>query len=300
MKIEVSYEVKVKSNQLTLIEMGVVSFLEKCNNRGILDVKEQFPEVDEELVIRVLAVLKEKKILTYKATFEEDVLCKVLDYKVEKKVIEIDARILKTFKITLEQYQNIISGDDSKEKIIYTLFHKYSKELTKKKFQINNEREYKEYVASVTPLEVLQINNKILNIGDFTKIYDFIINYNFDLEVFSFVYDYAITTSIYSNINYEYISKIFMSLSNNKIDNLDGSYSFIMSTREKIENQYNKYIEPTYDEVIVTEEFKEANAEELFKDTFEEELDIEDLFEENEPKEEELEVEDLFGDLDFE
>lgn len=288
MKFNVELENKIPTEELTLSEFGVVKILEEANNQGFNDLGVEYTNLNIKDFANGLEVLKDMGLINFSKKDEGIFINDI--FEAPKPEFEIDPRMLEVFKISTIQYESLLSSEDSQEKIIYTIFQRYPKDLGKKGFQINDANEYKEYIKNVSPLEVLQINNKVLTINDFTKLYEYLNSYDFNTDVLSFVYDYAIITSIYRNVNYEFINKVFMSLANNDIQSFEEAYDFIIKTKEKVEEQYTKYVEPDYDSVNSDDKKTKEDTE------VEEDTEIEELFEIEKTED----LDELFGEIDFE
>ncbi len=231
---------------LTIAEIGFIHLLEKYNNQGLIRLIDFNEYIDLENLKQYLIDLQFKSIIKYDLKIELDNFFFIVSQNKDDVIVDYN-RIQKIFNLNVKQYQSIIDEykDDHVKQLIIKAYHKYPiNQLAE--INISNKKEYLSFLKNKNPLQVLEYNQQKLKIKDFEKVYQYLIENKFEEQLISFAYDYAINNSIYNNLSYDYVESILINWQKKSITSIEDAMNYIEENKEKIINQKNKFVDPTY------------------------------------------------------
>ncbi len=254
MKINIECETINYNRSLTIEENGVLYLIEQFNNKGKIELS-QFVGVNKPNVIsQNLVKLQQKQIININETNENDSLViNIVNAKIDggvKKNQSFNQKIMICYQLNdskLKQIQENYNDVKSFKLFLMTVaFDQYQKR-TLPISVINSEDDFINLMQKITPFETIVTHGSALTKKDFEKMYDVLKNHECDLELINFAVDYAITNSIYNNLNYDFLNKLLTSWINLGLKDTKSAIDYVKTKKTEGIKKSSRYIDPTYD-----------------------------------------------------
>ncbi|MGL4590043.1 MAG: DnaD domain protein [Mycoplasmatales bacterium] len=143
---------------------------------------------------------------------------------------------LQTHKITEQQY---------KYRLCQIAFRDYENEFSNK-IVINSEEDYLHYLQTFDPLEIICLNQIELKIEIFEEVFELIETKRYDVTLINLAIDYAITSSIYNNLNFKFVNILLSDWQKAKINTVNEAVLYIREKKELLNKEKSSYVDPQY------------------------------------------------------
>lgn len=260
------------NKEFSLDKQGVILLLREYNYRGIRTGNEIFGEKNLTASLTILDELNQANYISLvKKKIDDKLILEINSPQVstESSNVEIDLRILKTFKINEVQYLTIRDQSSSESDFIYNLvkisFNNYSF-VDLQSIEISSENDLINYLLKFNPIDILKINGIKITENHFKGMLNVFKNYDFDLELINLAVDYAISTSINHILSFKYLDMMLDTWVKKGISDIDSGLNFIQERKAAIANNGNKFVNPEYNQP--TEVFTEKNIASLLMEDY--------------------------------
>ncbi len=256
----------------SLEEVGVLTLLDTFNNKGVTPLKVVFPIGVHENTLSLITKLSKQGLFEITKTNENDSLVINIINKPAKVKLEnlsTNKKIQITFKLNDLKYKTVMSNSQDAKSFKYNLVNVCYQNYEMPEvlnFEINSQDDYLNMLSVVTPFELIIFNEKRLTVKDFEQVYDLIQDYDFDIPMLNFAIDYAITTSQYNNLSYEFVRILLDSWKKHKIEKVSQAVELIKLQKEQGSRRGSKFVDPTYNQEInvTSENIENININKLF------------------------------------
>lgn len=255
MKFNVECEKLEFNPEFTLEENGLLSLFSTYNNKGIFDLKQVCGPNQVKNIARVLKQLSKKDVFNIKETNENDSLVINIingSSKQFKPITNIskNKKMQICFQLNESKMKSITERSNDSKSFKFNLVNVCFENYTTRKLpisEVNSQAEFVELMYSITPFETINIHDKTLTRKDFDNIFEIINNNDVDLALINFAIDYAISSSKYYNLNYEFVQILLDSWKKNKVSTVDNAIELIALQKASVKAKGSKYVDPTYD-----------------------------------------------------
>lgn len=253
--------------ELSLEENGLSLLFAKYNNRGVFDLNDLFNREQIRDIAITLKALKQKGVFEIKETNEHDSLVINIineqSYKQTRlKDLSKNKKLQVCFQLNEAKIASISRVSNDKKSFRFNLVNVCFENYTKRKLRevtINSKTDFIELLSSITPFETILIQGKTLRRKDFEAVFDLINETNVDLGLLNFAIDYAITSSVYGNLNYEFVQTLLDSWVKNDVGTIDQAIDFVHKFEAHKKNAENKFVQPNYQKA--DEKLETTNSE---------------------------------------
>ncbi|WOO89253.1 DnaD domain protein [Mollicutes bacterium LVI A0078] len=255
MKVNVECQSLNINPALTLAENGLISLLSMHNNKGVNSFDSVFGANDPHQIAEVLKQLVKKNVFNIKETNEHDSLVINIingDTKSTSKLVNIskNKQIQLCFQLNDTKLKSITERSSDKKSFKHNLITVCFDNYTYRKLpitEVNSEQDFLDLMYAITPFETIVMHDKRLTRKDFDQVFDMINTYDFDLALFNFAIDYAISTSTYYNLSYEFVEILLNNLKKHNITDVKAAIELIKLQKEASSKKGSRYVAPVYD-----------------------------------------------------
>ncbi len=243
-------------NKLTLEQNGLISLLSYYNNKGIISFASVVGNNNVTLAINILKQLVKEKIFYINETNENDSLViNIINGETKQQTkltnIDINKKIQICYQLNELKLKTIMERSTDKQSFKFNLvnvcFDNYQMR-TLPLTEVNSQEQFIEFMYLVTPFETILSHAKELSKRDFDNVFELISKYDFDLALINFAIDYAITTSKYHNLSYDFVRILLDSWKKHKINDVSSAVELIKMQKQASQNKGSKYVAPSYEE----------------------------------------------------
>lgn len=260
MKFNIECEKLEFNPEFTLEENGLLSLFSTYNNKGVFDLKQVCGPNNMQNIARVLKQLSKKEVFNIKETNENDSLVINIingSSKQFKPITNIskNKKMQICFQLNESKMKSITERSSDSKSFKFNLVNVCFENYATRKLpisEVNSQTEFVELMYSITPFETISIHDKTLTRKDFDNIFDIINNNDVDLALINFAIDYAISSSKYHNLNYEFVQILLDSWKKNKVSTVDNAIELIALQKASVKPKGSKYVDPTYDAPVET------------------------------------------------
>lgn len=268
MKVNVECnEISFEPETMSFAEIGLIAVLNNISNQGVLSPVDAFGENNIKYIKDLLLILEKKNILKLE---EEDGILNIKDaVKTEfsMKNLSRSKKIQIVYQLDEKKYSSIVERSNDQASFKYNLVnicYEYYKPRSIVNSTIDSEEDYVAFLQNITPFELIVSHQKTLKRKDFEAMYDLLCGYDLNLELFNFAIDYAIVTSNYYNLSYDFVRVLLDSWKKHEIGDVGSALNLIKAQKEATAKKGNKYSEPVYDETVEQDEV-EVDIDNLFR-----------------------------------
>ncbi len=267
------------NNKYTLEQNGLIGLLNTYNNQGVIPFATVVGTANVNNGITVLKQLVNQKAFYINETNENDSLViNIINGQPHKSIkltnIDINKKLQLCYQLNELKLKTIMERSTDKKSFKFNLVNVCFDNYTERKLpmtELNSQEQFIEFMYSITPFETILSHDKQLSKRDFDNVFELISNYEFDLALINFAIDYAITTSKYHNLSYEFVKILLDSWKKNKITDVNSAVELIKLQKQASQSKGTKYVAPSYDQVTDKLDDAEVKISNLFMedDSFE-------------------------------
>lgn len=267
------------NNKYTLEQNGLIGLLNTYNNQGVIPFATVVGTANVNNGITVLKQLVNQNAFYINETNENDSLViNIINGQPKKSVkltnIDINKKLQLCYQLNDLKLKTIMERSTDKKSFKFNLVNVCFDNYTERKLpmtELNSQEQFIEFMYSITPFETILSHDKQLSKRDFDNVFELISNYDFDLALINFAIDYAITTSKYHNLSYEFVKILLDSWKKHKITDVNSAVELIKLQKQASQSKGTKYVAPSYDQVTDKLEDAEVKISNLFMedDSFE-------------------------------
>ncbi len=267
------------NNKYTLEQNGLIGLLNTYNNQGVIPFATVVGAANVNNGITVLKQLVNQKVFYINETNENDSLViNIINGQPSKSIkltnIDINKKLQLCYQLNELKQKTIMERSTDKKSFKFNLVNVCFDNYTARKLpmtELNSQEQFIEFMYSITPFETILSHDKQLSKRDFDNVFELISNYDFDLALINFAIDYAITTSKYHNLSYEFVKILLDSWKKHKITDVNSAIELIKLQKQASQSKGTKYVAPNYEQVTDKLEDAEVKISNLFMedDSFE-------------------------------
>ncbi len=256
MKLNIECQTLQINRNLSLEENGLIGLLNLHNNRGVVELSDIIGANDGKHTLNVLQQLVNKNLFYINETNENDSLViNIINEppKKDTKLINIskNKKLQLCYQLNETKLKSIMERSSDSKSFKYNLVSICYENYTIRKLpvtEVNSQEDFVELMYAITPFETILTHDKKLTRRDFDQIFDLLSNYEFDMALINFAIDYAISTSKYHNLSYEFVMILLDSWKKHKITDVNGAVELIKLQKEASITRGTKYVAPTYEQ----------------------------------------------------
>ncbi len=267
------------NNKYTLEQNGLIGLLNTYNNQGVIPFATVVGSANVNNGITVLKQLVNQNAFYINETNENDSLViNIINGQPKKSIkltnIDINKKLQLCYQLNELKLKTIMERSTDKKSFKFNLVNVCFDNYVERKLpmtELNSQEQFIEFMYSITPFETILSHDKQLSKRDFDNVFELISNYDFDLALINFAIDYAITTSKYHNLSYEFVKILLDSWKKHKITDVNSAVELIKLQKQASQSKGTKYVAPSYDQVTDKLEDAEVKISKLFMedDSFE-------------------------------
>ncbi|WOO87492.1 DnaD domain protein [Mollicutes bacterium LVI A0039] len=259
MKINIECDSLTVNNTFSLEENGLIALLEKYNNHGVVEFADVVGSNDLKAAAGVLKKLVKRNVFNINETNENDSLVINIindSSKKELKLVNIspNQKIHLCYQLNEAKVKSIQARSNDSKSFKLNLVNICFENYTERKLpitEVNSQEDFLKFMYSITPFETILSHGKKLTRRDFDQVFELLVNYDFDLAVINFAIDYAINTSVYHNLSYDFVIVLLDSWKKHKITDVNGAIELITLQKQAGISKGSKYVAPSYDEPVM-------------------------------------------------